>query len=131
MSTTVELSDFSDDEVTLLTEQKRWTPELQKALKRVLDQKAVIDSLGKRLQTSQQEVTNISNDQGRIRENMKVLKGSVEEKALLLRYTHQLNQEEDRLAALGAQIVDLKAKQQQAKDQLDQIIAGISFDESY
>jgi hypothetical protein len=131
LSTKVELSDFSDDEVTLLTEQKRWTPELQQALKRVLDQKAVIEGLNRRLQTSQQEVTTISSDQGRIRENMKVLKGTVEEKALLQRYTHELDQQEDRLAALRSQIDDLKAKQQQAKEQLDQIIEEVSFDQTF
>ena len=38
---------------------------------------------------------------------MKALKGSQEEKALLQRYTHQLDEQEDRLAALRSQIADL------------------------
>jgi hypothetical protein len=98
LATRVELSNVSDEEITLLSEQKRMTPELKQALKRVLDQKGVIDALDKQITTRQQEVNAIATDQGRIRENMKALKGSVEEKALLQRYTHQLDVQEDRLA---------------------------------
>jgi chromosome segregation ATPase len=127
----VELSDISDHEVTVLTDQKRMTPELQQAIKRVLDQKSVIDGLDAQLQVRHQEVNSITSDQGRIRENMKALKGSVEEKALLQRYTHQLDQQEDRLGVLRAQISDLTTQRQQASDQLDKIIAEISLDERF
>ena len=127
----VELSDVSDDEITLLTEQKRMTPELQQAIKRVLDQKGVIDALDEQIRTRQQEKRSIADDQARIRENMKALKGSPEEKALLQRYTHQLDEQEDRLAALGSQITALTAKRQEAADQLDKILAEISLDESF
>ena len=127
----MELSDVSDDEVTLLTEQKRMTPELKQAIKRVLDQKGVIDALDKQIRIRQQEEKSIAGDQGRIRENMKALKGSLEEKALLQRYTHQLDEQEDRLAALRSQMADLTAKRQQAADQFDKILAEISLDESF
>ena len=42
------------------------------------------------------QVTNISDDQQRVRENMKALKGSAEEKALIERYVRELNEQEDR-----------------------------------
>jgi hypothetical protein len=48
-----------------------------------------------------QELDAINRDQGRIRENMKTLKGSAEEKDLVQRYTRQLNSQEDRLATLN------------------------------
>ena len=131
LSTRVELSDVSDQEMTLLTDQKRMTPALQQAIKRVLDQKAVIDRLDDQLKVRQQEVSAITNDQGRIRENMKALKGSVEEKALLQRYTHQLDQQEDRLGVLRNQIADLTTQRQQASDQLDKILGEISLDEKF
>jgi hypothetical protein len=131
LETRVELSDVSDDEVTLLTDQKRMTPELKQAIKRVLDQNGVIDALDQQIRTRQQEEKAIADDQGRIRENMKALKGSLEEKALLQRYTHQLDQQEDRLAALRSQTADLTAKRQQANEQLDKILAEISLDERF
>src|SRR5208283_3178277 len=65
LSTRVELSDVSDDDLTLLTEQKRMTPALQQAIKRVLDQKGVIDGLDKQLRERKNEESSIANDQGR------------------------------------------------------------------
>ena len=62
---------------------------------------------------------------------MKALKGSPEEKALLQRYTHQLDEQEDRLGTLRSQIADLQTKRQQASDQLDKILSEISLDEKY
>ncbi len=127
----VELSDVSDDEITLLTEQQRMTPELQQAIKRVLDQKGVIDALDAQIRTREQEESAITSDQGRIRENMEALKGSPEERALVQRYTHQLDEQEDRLAALRSQTTALTAKRQEAADQLDKILAEISLDERF
>ena len=131
LGTRVDLSDVSDDEVKLLTEQNRMTPALQQAIKRVLDQKAVIDGLDNEIKTRQKEETSIAADQGRIRENMKALKGSVEEKALVQRYTHQLDTQEDRLSALRGQVAELETKSQREKDQLDKIISEIALDEKF
>jgi hypothetical protein len=129
--TEVELTNLSSDFIALLTEQKRMTPAMEQAFKRVMDQKAVIAGIDEQLKTRQQEEKSIAADQGRVRENMKALKGSPEEKTLLQRYTHQLDQQEDRLAALRSQIADLTGKRQQAAEQLDKILGEISLDESF
>jgi hypothetical protein len=131
LPTRVELSNVSDDEITLLTDQKRMTPALRQAIKRVMDQKGVISALEEQINTRTLEENSIAGDQSRIRENMKALKGSLEERALLQRYTHQLNLQEDRLAALRKERADLNVKHQQATDQLDKILAEISLDESF
>lgn len=73
----------------------------------------------------------ISKDQGRVRENMKVLKGSPEEKALLQRYTKQMDSHEDRLDALAKEIQDLQSKRNQANQQLDQMIQQITMDQTF
>jgi hypothetical protein len=127
----VKLTNLSSDFIAVLTEQKRLTPEMEQAIKRVLDQKGVIAGFDEQIKSRQQEVASITADQGRIRENMKALKGTPEEKALLQRYTGQLNEQEDRLAALRSQTADLTAKRQQAADQLDKILAEISLDQSF
>jgi chromosome segregation ATPase len=131
MTTELELTNLTSDFIALLTEQKRMTSEMEQAFKRVLDQKTVIAGLDAQIKSRHQEESSITNDQGRIRENMKALKGSAEEKALLQRYTHQLDQQEDRLGVLRSQIADLTTKRQQASDQLDKILAEISLDESF
>lgn len=91
----------------------------------------MIDGLDAQIRSRQQEDKSIATDQGRIRENMKALKGTPEEKALLQRYTGQLNEQEDRLAVLRSQASDLTLKRQQAADQLDKILAEISLDETF
>jgi hypothetical protein len=49
-------------------------------------------------------VDHIVDDQNRLRENMKALRGSPEEKALLQRYTKQLDDQETRLDSLRKKI---------------------------
>jgi hypothetical protein len=95
--TQYELSELDDKQVTLITQQKAVTPALQEVFRKVLTQKNLVDSLETQIKQRQQEVDAITKDQARLRENMKALKGSAEEKALLQRYTHQLDSQEDRL----------------------------------
>ena len=76
----------------------------------------------------EEEQSKIYDDQQRLRENMKALKGSPEEKALLQRYTRQLNDQEDRLEALKKEIKDLESKNEAAQSALDKMIQDLSFD---
>ena len=62
---------------------------------------------------------------------MKVLKGSPEEKALLQRYTHQLDSQEDRLDILRKEIADLQVQHDKAGEALDQMIEQITMDEKF
>jgi hypothetical protein len=130
-TTQLALANLSGDEVAFLLEQKRVTPAMEQAFRRVLDQKKIVSDLDAQMRARQQEIESISSDQSRIRENMKALKGSAEEKSLVQRYTRELDSQEDRLAALRTEIGDLKAKREQARKQLDQIIAEISLDETF
>jgi hypothetical protein len=70
------------------------------------------------------------NDQQRLRENMKALRGSDEERQLLRRYTTQLNEQEDRLAALEREIATEKAAAEKADQELSDLINALSFDVS-
>jgi hypothetical protein len=73
--------------------------ELERALRPVLERRAALTGVQLRLAALTQETQSIAADQERVRENMRALRGSSEEKQLLQRYTRQLNQQEDRLAA--------------------------------
>ncbi|MBI2835363.1 MAG: hypothetical protein HYX76_13150 [Acidobacteria bacterium] len=55
----------------------------------------------------QDERQSIDRDQQRVRENMKALRGSAEERALLERYTKHLNAQEDRVEALRRDLAEL------------------------
>jgi hypothetical protein len=125
------LTNLDDKQVAFITQQRQLTPAMQEAFRRVLEQKNKVDSLGTQIKTRQHEVETITKDQARLRENMKALKGSAEEKALLQRYARQLDSQEDRLNTLAKEITALQEKQNQARAQLDQIVQQITVDESF
>jgi len=125
------LTNLDEKQIALITQQRQITPAMQDAFRRVLEQKNKVDSLGTQIKARQHEIETITKDQARVRENMKALKGSAEEKALLQRYAHQLDAQEDRLNALNKEISDLQEKQTQARNQLDQIVQQITLDENF
>ena len=131
----VELGDLDEKEVSLWVENDGLTPAarqtLQQAVRKVLDQKNRVAEIEGQLSTRQHEVDAINKDQSRLRENMKVLKGSAEEKALLQRYTRQLDQQEDRLTALQKEVSDLGDKKEKADQELSQMMQSIVLDESF
>jgi hypothetical protein len=129
--TQYELSELDDKQVTLITQQKAVTPALQEVFRKVLAQKNLVDNLETQIKQRQQEVEAITKDQARLRENMKALKGSAEEKALLQRYTHQLDSQEDRLSTLNKEISELDDKKSQADEQLDQMVQQVTLDENF
>jgi hypothetical protein len=129
--TTSQLTDLTDNQVEVLSVQNRMTPALQEAFRRVLAQKNQISILQSGIGSRQQELNSINRDQARIRENMKALKGSVEEKALLQRYTKQLDSQEDRLSALNKEIADLQQKQAQEQQKLEEMVQQITLDENF
>jgi hypothetical protein len=129
--TTYELTELDDDQVAVITEQKHITPAVQEVFRRVLAQKNVLSGIENQTKARQTELDAINRDQARIRENMKALKGSAEEKALLQRYTRQLDSQEDRLTGLTKEISDLQQKQSQEQQKLDEMVQQIALDESF
>ena len=79
----------------------------------------------------QRESEQIARDQNRIRENMKALKGTCEEKALLQSYLGQLDSEESRRVRLRKETAHLTAQQTVANGELDRMIMEVSADESH
>jgi hypothetical protein len=128
---TLALTNLTSDQVEVLTKQQRVTPAMEQAFRRVLDQKTAMADLDAQLRARQQEIDSIGTDQARVRENMKALKGSAEEKALIERYTRELNTQEDRLAALHTQISELRGKREQAAERLDHTLNEISLSETF
>jgi predicted nucleic acid-binding Zn-ribbon protein len=97
----------------------------------VLAARAKVSGFDQQMIQRRQETDQISSDQTRIRENMKALKGSAEEKALLQRYTGELNKQEDRLAAIRTELADLQQKRNEAAAELDRSVMAINIDESF
>jgi DNA repair exonuclease SbcCD ATPase subunit len=91
-------------------------------------QKAAVANLESRKEARDGDQDKIFDDQQRLRENMKSLKGSAEEKALLQPYTQQLNAQETRLEELHKAMDQLDEEISKAQAALDATIESLVFD---
>lgn len=126
--TQYELKTLTDDQIELMLQQKSINPDIEKALRRVTAQKNVVAEYDSQIKIQQKQMDQIFTDQARLRENMKSLKGSAEEKALLQRYTKQLDDEETQLDALRKKKQDLEAQQQLSDLLLRNMIQQLQMD---
>jgi hypothetical protein len=127
MDTSYQVTSFTDDQLAVLVRQRTLTPEVEQALRAIMAKKneiaAVSDEAGRRRQESEQ----IYRDQERLRENLKALKGSPEERSLVSRYTRQLDEQETRLDVLTREIAERDARRATLQAELDALVQGLSY----
>jgi len=128
VETRVELSNITDDQLALMVKDGEVNPAIEQALRKILEQKDQIASLDSEAEKRGKEIEGIYNDQQRLRENLKALKGSAEEKALTQRYTQQLSDQETRLDKLNVEKEGLEKKSADAQDQLDKMIEDLAIE---
>jgi len=122
------ISNITDNEIKLFLEQKMINPEMERALRKVIVQKDGIAALDSEVGSRRTQIAEVSGDQQRLRENMKALKGSAEEKALVERYVRQMNQQEDRVQQLQHEMAELQQKRNAAQKTLNETIEGLQMD---
>jgi hypothetical protein len=123
-----ELSNLDTDQIALFLRQGSITPDMAQALQKITQQKGVVSDLETEMENRQKDIDRIVEDQARLRENMKALKGSAEEKALLQRYTKQLDQQETQLDTLRKKIQDTEAQRDKANDTLQKMIEELQLE---
>jgi len=128
VETRYELDRITARQVQLLVRQQSISPSIEDTLKRILAQKDIVDDLDRKKDMKDDEMKAIFDDQQRLRENMKALKGSADEKALLQRYTGELNDQETRLEHLRSEIGQIEKQSEAAGDKLATMIRGLTFD---
>jgi hypothetical protein len=128
LDVTYSISDLSTDQIGLFVKNKTITPEMAQALQKIMDQKTVVAKLEEEMENRQKDIDRIVEDQGRLRENMKALRGSAEEKALLQRYTKQLDEQETQLESLRKTIRDTEAQRDKANEQLEKMIDELQIE---
>ena len=122
------LSSITNDQIASFLLQESINPDIEKALRGLVAQKNVVADFDARIKAQQKTIEQIFTDQGRLRENMKALKGSAEEKALLQRYTRQLDEEETQLDTLKKKKQDTEAELQVANGALQKMIQELQMD---
>jgi archaellum component FlaC len=123
-----QLSNVTDDQIKFFLAQKMINPEIEQALRKVIAQKNSIAALDAEMGSRKSKISGISEDQQRVRENMKALKGSAEEKALVARYVRELNEQEDHVQSLHREVADLQQKREAAQKTLNDMIEGLQIE---
>ena len=122
------LSNLQSRDIDMLVQQKDINPELEQVLRRVVAQKAEIAELESQIKDQQEQVGSINDDQQRVRENLKALKGSAEEKQLVQRYTAQMSEQEDKVQALRKSIAGLQQRRSDAQRAFDRMLQDLVFE---
>src|SRR5260370_18549567 len=128
LATSYQLSNLTEEQIGIFVKQGTITPEMAQALAKITAQKAVVAKLEDEMENRQKDIDRIVEDQGRLRENMKALRGSAEEKPLLQRYTRQLDEQETQLDALRNRIQDTEAQRDNANLQLENMIGDLQIE---
>ena len=124
------LIDQDEDQLLLILRNAHASPALLAQLQPVFGAHHAVIALDKQIADRQNEINTITQDQNRLRENMKALKGSPEERALLTRYTGELNTQEDSLARLNKEIADLRTQRIAADQDFNNKLNAIQIDEN-
>ncbi|MGH9733507.1 MAG: hypothetical protein ACRD8A_02805 [Candidatus Acidiferrales bacterium] len=122
------LTNLTSDQIEVFVHQGTINSQIDQAFRKIVTQKAVVAGLDAQIAQRSKERQQIYDDQQRIRENLKALKGTAEERALTERYTKQLSDQETQLEALRRESADLQTKRDQAQAQLDNMIQNLSLD---
>jgi Carboxypeptidase regulatory-like domain len=130
LATSYQLSTLDENQIGLFVKQGTITREMAEALAKITSQKAAVAKLEEDMESRQKDIDRIVEDQGRLRENMKALKGTAEEKALVQRYTKQLDEQETQLEALRKNIQATEAQRDKANAELEKMIQDLQIEAS-
>lgn len=126
--TRLSVGDVNDAFFTQLAQSGIAPADLQNAFKPILDKRAEVAGHERRVNELQSQLAEIVRDQERLRENMKALRGSAEERQLLQRYTRQLDEQENRLESLRRDIASATERRNAARAELSTLIGELKFE---
>jgi hypothetical protein len=131
LQSSFQLTNLDDAQIAVFSKNGSITPKMTEVLQTIAAQKAVVSKLEEEMENRQKDIDRIVADQARLRENMKALKGSSEEKALVQRYTGELDQQETQLDSLRKTIQSTEARRDQANTELENMIDSIQLESTF
>jgi hypothetical protein len=126
------LTDTTDDQLTLLLKNANASPAILQQLEPVFQAKRALVVLDQQIAAKQQSLDDIAKDQSRLRDNLTALKSTpdAEARPLAKRYTDELLQQEDTIAALRKDLDALNQQHQSAQQDLGNKIDALTLDEA-
>ncbi len=122
----ISVSSITDNQIAVLVRDQALSATLQASLREIQTKKAEVARLSGEAAARQREIDQIGRDQERVRENMRALKGSAEERQLVQRYVKQLDDQETRIEVLRREQQALAADAQRAQAELNQLIERLA-----
>jgi hypothetical protein len=122
------LTDLDENTITVLVRGGAAEPALRDALRPLTEKRAELAAAEARVAAVNAQIAEIGRDQERVRENMKALRGSEEERALTQRYTRQLGEQEDRLIALRDELKKATADRDARRRELSELAGKLQFE---
>ena len=114
-------------QLNVLLQQDGSGDRVRTALEPVFQAKQHVADLDTEIARQRDEAARIEADQTRLRQNLVALKNSSEERALIKRYTAELNAQEDRLAARRTTLTTLQTQRDTAQKELDTKIQAMNL----
>lgn len=125
---TFALSNITPDNIAVFVKSNYLTPAMKQALESIIDLKAQLAALTRSIGEKQVEIGQIAKDQERMRENLRALGKTEEEKQLVQRYVAKLAQGEDQLERLRQEEKKLQEDRNARQRQLDERIRKIAME---
>jgi hypothetical protein len=124
----VAVSNISDDQIAIILRGRNVAAGIEPQLRAIAEKSRELAGIQRGISDVQTETRRIADDQTRVRENLKALKGSDAEKALVERYTRQLSTQEDRLEVLRKDVATAEASRVTKQQELSRLVAALSVD---
>jgi carboxypeptidase family protein len=127
-SHTYALTNITTSEIQVFVKSNYLTPEMKQSLEDVTELKAQVAATSREISNKQGEITAITRDQERMRENLRALGKTEEEKQLVQRYVAKIAQGEDQLEKLRQEEKKLQEERNNLQRQLDERVKKLAMD---
>ncbi len=125
---TYALTNITTNDIQIFVKSNYLTPQMRQALDGIADLKTQISQLARQTAEKQSEIHTITRDQERMRENLRALGKTEEEKQLVQRYVAKIAQGEDQLERLRLEEKKLKDDRDSFQRQLDDRIRKLAIE---
>ncbi len=126
--TTFAISNVTTNDIEIYVKANYLTPAMKQTLESVVEMKVQISALNRQLAEKRLEITGITRDQERMRENLKAMGKSEEEKQLVQRYVGKIAQGEDQLERLRLEEKKLIEEKDSRQNQLEDRIRKLAME---
>jgi len=123
------LVDTTDQQLIVFLRNANAGPAVMEQLEPIFAAKRAVAALDSQITDKQNAISQLVDDQKRVRDNLGALKGSAEERSLAKRYTAELNTQEDTLATLRHDLTTLQQQRETAAAELNNKIESLVLDE--